>query len=84
MEQAFDFVVILGDIFFRVLFLGAAVMLTVNTIKKLKTGSNSVHYSKGVSIFIMVIGDILLIYLVFRGFKGSGTIGRLWTGTTGF
>lgn len=79
-----NFVIILGDIFFRLVFLGAAVVLTVNTIKKLKTGSNSVHYSKGVSIITMIIGDILLIYFVFRGFKGSGEIGRIWTGTTGF
>lgn len=79
-----DFIIILGDIFFRLIFLGAAVALTINTIKKLKNGSNSVHYSKGISIITMIVGDILLIYLAFRGFRDSEPLGRLWTGTTGF
>lgn len=66
-----------GDIAMRLLFIFAAVVFTVSRIRILKEGSNSVHYSKAVTIISLILGDAVFLYCIVTGFKGGGHhIGR--------
>lgn len=73
-----NFIIALGDIVMRLLFILVAVVFTVNSVRKLKEGSNSVHYSKTVTIISLILGDAILLYFIVTGFKNVGShIGRL-------
>ena len=73
-----DFIIGLGDIVMRLLFICAAVVFTISRIRILKEGSNSVHYSKAVTIITLILGDAIFLYCIVTGFKNGGHyIGRL-------